>query len=180
MKAHTIFLMSRGLTPFWSRIFLLAGIVFLVCPGTAIAESQPNDQFALTGLSEGKAVFDIRHSNPNKLLGLLTLIGKTADSLVAQGVKPDFILAFRGPASAYLSDDRRLITLDEYKVAGEIAVKVKEMANRSGVRFEQCAVAAKKRKIDHGTILPEVHVVGNTFISLMAYQNRGYAFIPIN
>lgn len=106
-------------------------------------------------------LFDIRHSDPNKLLKLLELVEKISDSLIEQGVKPDFVLAFCGPASAYVSNDRRLIPLKEYDVAERIASKVKELSNRSGARMKLCAVAAAVRKIDEGRILPEVHVVGN-------------------
>ena len=162
------------------RVSFFLCLTSAMLTSAATAASRSDDSTALSGVTEAKAVFDIRQSDPNKLLKLLKLVGKTADSLVEQGVKPDFVLAFRGPASAYVSSDRRLIPLKEYEVADQIAAQVRELSARSGVRLEQCAVAAAAQKIDKSTIIPEVHVVGNTWISLMAYQNKGYAYIPID
>ena len=100
--------------------------------------------------------------------------------LQAQGLKPKFVLAFRGPASFYVSTDRNLIPLDKQDVADQIASKVKEMSGQDGVRFEQCSVATGALKINNDTILHEVNVVGNSWISLVGYQNRGYAYVQVD
>src|SRR6266542_4570366 len=68
-------------------------------------ETAPDDKTALSGLKEGKAIFDIDLGDPKKLLTMLSVIGQTADSLAAQGVKPNFMLAFRGASSLYVSSD---------------------------------------------------------------------------
>jgi hypothetical protein len=43
--------------------------------------------------------------------------------------------------------------------------------------FEQCSVASREQGTKVAKVLPEIHVVGNGFISLMAYQAKGYAYI---
>jgi len=52
------------------------------------------------------------------------------------------------------------------------------MSAASGIEgFEQCAVAALELGTNVDKVLPEVRVVGNGFISLMAYQAKAYAYI---
>jgi len=147
---------------------------------TSIAGPKPNNTAALAGAKSVKAIFDITVGEPKKLLGRLTLIGETADQLVAQGVTPEFVLAFRGPATFYVSNDRSRIPEEEYAIADKIAEKVKELSSKSGVNLEQCAVATSKLKVDNSTILPQITVVGNSWISLIGYQSQGYAFVPID
>jgi intracellular sulfur oxidation DsrE/DsrF family protein len=63
-------------------------------------------------------------------------------------------------------------------MAGRIAAKIKQMSASQGIEgFEQCSVAAREQGINVEKVLPEIRVVGNGFISLMAYQAKGYAYI---
>lgn len=40
--------------------------------------------------------------------------------------------------------------------------------------FEQCAVASRQQETRTDMVLPEIRVVGNGSISLMAYQAKGW------
>jgi intracellular sulfur oxidation DsrE/DsrF family protein len=52
------------------------------------------------------------------------------------------------------------------------------MSKAPGVQsVEQCAVAIREQGTKAEYVLPEVRVVGNAWISLMAYQSKGYAYI---
>ena len=42
---------------------------------------------------------------------------------------------------------------------------------------EQCSVAIRQQGTKAENVLPEVKVIGNSWISLMAYQAKGYAYI---
>jgi hypothetical protein len=44
---------------------------------------------------------------------------------------------------------------------------------------EVCGLATRLLKADNATVLPEAQVAANTFISLIGYENRGYAIVPI-
>ena len=68
----------------------------------------------------GKAYIRIGFSDPNKVLGHLTMIEAAMGSLTAQGVKPEFIVVFFGDAGFYVSKDRRHIKLQEYEIADKI------------------------------------------------------------
>jgi intracellular sulfur oxidation DsrE/DsrF family protein len=153
----------------------IALATFLFCPAGAKAA---DDHASLTGLKEVKVAFDIKDGDPKLLLGRLDVIDETRQSLIQQGVKPHFILAFRGPATKLVQTDQDKIKPEDRAMAVKIAARIKEMSAAPGVDgFEQCAVAAREQGTKTELVLPEIHVVGNGFISLMAYQAKGYAYI---
>lgn len=137
-----------------------------------------DDAAALTGLKQVKVAFDIKEGNGRALLSKLNIIDETRESLIKQGVSPHFILAFRGPATLLVQTDPREIEPRDRPMAQKIAQKIQQMASAQGVDgFEQCAVAVREQGTRAEKVLPQVRVVGNAFISLMAYQTRGYAYI---
>jgi intracellular sulfur oxidation DsrE/DsrF family protein len=138
--------------------------------GLAWGDGAPNDREALNGLATGKVVFDIRISDPEKLIFNLELIKETFEGMQVQGVKPVMIAAFRGPGVKLLSREG---TTDEIR---DLVAELK----KKGVRMEVCAVATRVFKVDHSTLIPDVVLVGNVLTSLIGYQNKGYALIPIN
>jgi hypothetical protein len=149
-------------------------IVF-ACPTAAQAA---DDSAALAGLKEAKIAFDIHEGNPKLLLARLDVIDETRQSLMQQGVKPHFLLAFRGPATRLVQTDQEMIKPEDREGAAKVAARIKEMSKAPGFEgFEQCAVAARTQKTRTELVLPEIRVVGNGFISLMAYQAKGYAYI---
>jgi intracellular sulfur oxidation DsrE/DsrF family protein len=160
---------------FWYYQIWLAALVFSLMHGGANAA---DDKAALAGLKEVKVAFDITTGDPKALLGRLNVIDETRLSLIKQGVTPHFILAFRGPATKLMQTDPAMIKPQDRALAAKIAEKVKEMSSAAGVDdFEQCAVAVREQGTKVEKVLPQVHVVGNGFISLMAYQAKGYAYI---
>jgi intracellular sulfur oxidation DsrE/DsrF family protein len=137
-----------------------------------------DDKAALGGLKEVKVAFDITEGNPKPLLNRLNIIDETRLSLIQQGVTPHFILAFRGPATKLMQTDPAMIKTEDRELAAKIAAKVEQMSSASGIDgFEQCAVAVREQGTKAEKVLPQIHVVGNGFISLMAYQAKGYAYI---
>ena len=153
---------------------LAIGVLALCSTGVRAAD----DSAALAGLKEGKIAFDIHEGNPKLLLARLDVIDETRQSLIQQGVKPHFILAFRGPATKLVQTDQEKIKPEDRELAAKVAARIKEMSKAPGVEgFEQCAVASRTQQTKTELVLPEVRVVGNGFISLMAYQARGYAYI---
>ena len=153
----------------------LATAMVMLVPTAAVAAA---DKAALGDLQELKVGFDLKEGDGKLLLNRLEIIDETRQSLIGQGVKPHFILAFRGPATRLVQTDVELIRPQDREIAAKIAAKIKQMSASSGVEgFEQCAVAAREQGTNVEKVLPEIRVVGNGFISLMAYQARGYAYI---
>jgi intracellular sulfur oxidation DsrE/DsrF family protein len=153
----------------------LALAAFVLCSSGARAA---DDHVSLAGLKEAKVAFDIKEGNGKLLLAKLDIIEETRQSLIQQGVTPHFILAFRGPATRLVQTDLDKIKPEDREMAAKVAARIREMSKAPGVDgFEQCAVAARQQETKIERVLPEVRVVGNGFISLMAYQAKGYAYI---
>lgn len=157
---------------------VLAVCLAMVAVPVIGVEKAPLDRVALQGVKVGKGLFDINLSDAQKLPLYLGVIKETYAGLKAQGVKPDFVVAFRGTAVKLVSSERANLSAEQKEALLEADALIKELA-KAGVRFEACAVATRLFGVENENILPQVKVVGNTFISLIGYQSKGYALIPI-
>ncbi|MEK7991696.1 MAG: DsrE family protein [Thiotrichaceae bacterium] len=162
---------------------LFSGLISLcLFFNTAYAETaQPNDATALKEVIVGKAIFDINIAgdNPQKLALYLKVIRETYEGLVAQNVQPDILLAFRGSSVQMISTDQpENIALDTEEQLEQVAELLKDLVEK-GVKIEACSVATRLFNVSNDSLLPNIQAVGNTFISLIGYQAKGYAVIPI-
>ncbi len=152
------------------RCLMMVTLLMLMCSPVLHAESQPNDREALAGLKTAKVIFDVRVADLDKLVFNLRLFSETMEGIAAQGVKPEMVVTFRGPTVKLLT----ATALDEE------ALDLLRALKKKGVQFEACAVAMRVLKVDQAGLIPEVKLVANVLISLIGYQNKGYAMIAIN
>jgi len=152
------------------RALIIVVLLVLTCSPVLHAAQKPDDREALAGLKTAKVIFDVRVTDLDKLVFNLRLFEETLEGMVAQGVKPKMIVAFRGPGVKLLT----ATALDEE------AVGLLQALKKKGVRFEACAVAMRLFKADPAGLVPEVKLVANVFNSFIGYQNKGYAMIAIN
>jgi intracellular sulfur oxidation DsrE/DsrF family protein len=136
------------------------------------------DQAALSGLKEVKVAFDVTNGNGKVLIKILDVIDETRQSLIKQGVKPHFVIAFRGPATKLVQTDQSGMKPDDRAYAAQIAEKIKALHDAEGVAsIEQCSVAVRLAGTKPENVDPGIKVVGNGWISLMSYQAKGYGYI---
>ncbi|MHB1085249.1 MAG: DsrE family protein [Thiobacillus sp.] len=165
---------------------LSAAIIFLMVSGAAFAADSPaptlhpSDKEALSGLSEVKVIFDITTGDAKKLLSRLSLIEETRDNIRQQGATPRIVLAFRGPASLFIQKNQDRVKIEDLETMEKIQEKVKAMSKDKSYQLAQCAVANRYLKVKNEDTIPEVEVVGNSFVSMAAFQNKGYAYLPID
>jgi len=159
MKKLTLVLAS-------TLLFLALGL-----PAVTHADSTvPDDRFALKGLKETRAIFDVRLADLDKLLFNLGLIKETFEGISNQKVKPTLIVSLRGPAVKLFTRDQATPELRE------LLADLK----KKGVRVEICSVATRVFKVDNAQLLPDLFLVGNVLTSQIAWQNKGYALITLN
>ncbi len=151
----------------------------MLCTNGVYAE-KPSDADALKGINEGNVIWDVTVGSPSKLLFLLKVIEETYDDLERQNVKPDMVFLFHGPAMKLISTNPLDLPLDEEEAHEEVLELIKKMSKLSGVKMESCSIAARILDIDNDTIISGIKPVGNTFVSQIGYQKKGYAMIPIN
>ena len=145
--------------------------------GTALA-AQFDNRDALEGLTTTRAVFDINQGDPKILALRLKLIEETYRQLREAGADPRFVLTFRGQASLFLTRGEKYIAPDDLPLKNEIELLLNQFGEH-GMPLEQCAIAARLLNIDTADFLPGIKIVANGYTSLIGYQNRGYAFIPM-
>jgi hypothetical protein len=98
-------------------------LAFSLVPGFASLWTFPatsqsaDDKVALSGLKEVEIVFDLTNGDAKGLTGTLDVIEQTRDSLIRQGVVPQIVLAFRGPATKLVQTDQSLIDPKDRKDA---------------------------------------------------------------
>lgn len=162
---------------YFVRIFLAAIILTVSMP--AISAENPDDAMALKDVRNGKVVWDINTNSPKKLALYLNIINETYDGLVRQGITPDMVFTFRGESVGIISSDHEPITLNSMPEILQSAEIINELMQKPNIHMEACSVAAKIFEVDINHILSGIKPVGNTFISLIGYQKKGYAIIPI-
>ncbi|MGF1612978.1 MAG: hypothetical protein ACFCVA_03440 [Gammaproteobacteria bacterium] len=157
---------------------LYATSLLLLMP-VAVLAAKPDDAHALRGVESGKVAWDITVSDPRKLQLFLAVIEETYDDLKRQGVEPDMVFTFHGPVLKLISTDRADVPLELEADYDKIAEQLRALLGKPGVRMEACSIAARLMGLDGSKFLPGIHYVGNTFVSQIAYQAKGYALIPI-
>jgi len=151
-------------------IFVLS-IILLASIGFA----QPD---SLTGLKDAKFVVDLNQGDAKKLKLRLALILETMDNIAEEGVNPVVVVAVRGGASKFMTMTDIYVEYEDVRTKAEIFNLTSELAKR-GVKLEQCAVALRLLKIDPKQVHPKFEIVKNGYVSLIGYQNRGYAILPM-
>ena len=158
------------------RYFSTIAAALLLAAAPALA--QVDDKAALGDIKDVRVAFDLHEGDGKGLLNRLNVIDETRQSLIKQGVTPHFVIAIRGPATKLIQTDVEKIKPEDRPVAVQIAAKIAEMSKAPGIQsVEQCSVAIRQQGTKAENVLPEVKVIGNSWISLMAYQARGYAYI---
>lgn len=159
-------------------IQLITLVAITCCSFNAAIASSFNNQEALSGVVSGKALFDINISSPKKIGLYLSVIKQTHQDLVNQDLQPEFIIAFRGPSVRLISSDVRTFEKEDQELLKQAGKLLAELASM-GVKIEACSIATTLFKVNNESLHPGVNVVGNTFVSLIGYQSKGFALIPI-
>ena len=137
--------------------------------------AHPDDSDALKGVKTMKVVYDINGvSEPKTMIIMLKAIIDARGQALAAKVKPDLVIAFRGPALKLIQKPGPDAT-GEQKQIGELVAELK----KEGAKLEACSFAANVLNLDPAGFLPEVKLVGNTFNSLGGYQAKGYHVISV-
>ena len=163
-----------------TRFYLIAfGYICLLLLNTVYAE-KPSEADALNGINEGKVIWSITIGKPTKLLLFLRVIEETYDDLERQNVKPDMVFLFHGHAMKLISTKPIDLPLDEEEAHEEILKLIRRLSHQPGIKMESCSISARLLNINNESIIPDIKPVGNTFVSQIGYQKKGYAMIPIH
>ena len=159
--------------------FLMICILVFTSAGFARDAIQTQES-TLKGLKSVKAVFDFRAGSPKSATVFLGLIHQTfkGKDIAAVTKKPEFVVVFIGPSVKLISKSREGVPPEDHKMLDAIAGRVSEMA-KDGIKFEICLFAARMFKVDPATVLPEIKHEENGVVSLIGYQGKDFALVPL-
>lgn len=155
---------------------VLAFAVTALCAPAAMA----GPYTALQGAKSADAVFDVRAKSAGSLLLAMGLVhAMYKDPAIRQvSPKPKFTVIFIGPAVKLVTTSRKGVSPADAKLMDKLDGVLAAMA-KDGIKLELCVFAAKLLKVDLATILPVIEQVPNGWISLIGYEQRGFALVPI-
>lgn len=156
----------------------LLTVMAIVSLGSRAMAAPLKDTVALSGLHEAKAIFLVNMRKPMAVAHLLMVIGKTEQGLQRQHVRPHLIVVFIGPDVAFLTRDRRGIPYTDERTVANIQGQIRKLSAH-GVQFQACGIALHGMDVRPATLIPQVTAVGNGFISVIGYQEKGYALVPV-
>ncbi len=159
----------------------IAALIFLIgLFATSAVGFTSQEAGPLKGLKSVKAVFDFRTGSPKSATVFLGLIHDTfkGKNIAAVTKKPEFVVVFIGPSVKLISISREGVSSEDHEMLDAIAAKISEMA-KDGIKFEICLFAARMFKVDPATVLPEIKHEENGVVSLIGYQTKGYALVPL-
>ena len=156
------------------------GVLGLVLLNVAAQAEKPMDADALESIEVGKVVWDVLVSRPDRLLFYLKLIDETYDDLVRQEVEPDMVFIFHGRALQLIKSEEVDYLPKDKQAHQEALALIGDLSARPGVRMEACSISARMQSIENDGIISDVKMVGNTYVSLIGYQTKGYSVIPVH
>lgn len=157
--------------------FLLLFTLWL--PGLALAD-KPGDERALAGMETGRILWDITIAEPERLSARLDVIRETYEDMQRQGLEPRMVFAFRGGAAALIARSTDHIEIEDVAAVRDVHERLESLQGSDGIHMEACHIATRRFDLEQDDLLPGIHLVGNTFLSIMGYENQGYTTIRID
>ena len=157
------------------RVLLIATLSMVTLMGQPATAFALNDAVAFSGLTSTRAIYDVRTSDEKKLQFIFTVIRDTFDEAGQQDVKQRYIVSMRGPTVKLLIRGRH----GDPELQGGTVALIDEL-NKRGVRLEACGYALNLFGVEAEDLYDGIHAVGNSLNSLIGYQTRGYALVPMN
>jgi uncharacterized protein len=159
-------------------ILALTIFLFLYLPVAAFTDEYANRR-ALNNISTAKTYFDVNMGIAKKLVTRLKLIDTTYEQLQAAGVRPEFVVGFRGKASRFVTKGNDYVFDEDLEEKKKVHTLVKRLQER-GIPMEQCLIATGFQNVAPEDILPEIELVQNGYVSMIGYQVKGFAQVPMD
>lgn len=162
---------------FYSVVILFCVVMF----GSQVlaAEHDLDNNVALHGLTNLSVFFDVNVGNAGLLNKRMDLIDRTITQLKQANTKVIAVIGFRSGASRFVTKEADYIIDEELEHKKAVQTWVRKFVSQ-GIRVEQCSLAAEQQGIAFGDFMPEVAVVKNGYVSMIGYQAKGYAVIPMD
>ncbi|NPA42397.1 MAG: hypothetical protein GXO18_09010 [Aquificae bacterium] len=123
-----------------------------------------------------KAVFDCAVKDLDWISLRLSLIKKTAESLIREGISYEFVITIHSHCIQVVEKNYHRFPKDKAKKIEFIQSQLKTLKELYDVDIKACDIAIKRGKLSG---VPKfVERVPNSWITLIELQNEGFAFVP--
>lgn len=156
---------------------VLALTLMVLVSATAVAGDYDN---AMKGVENFDVVFDYSNGDPvigNIILGAMATVGD-APEVESLPNDPKMAVVIHDAAVFLISTDRGDRDDATWAEIQKFQAALKKM-KENGAQIEVCQYALDVFKVDRNTVIPEIDQVPNGFISVVGYQEQGYALIRI-
>ena len=157
------------------KLILIIALALLTLFSQPIASFALDDKLAFSGLTSTRAIYDVRSNDEKKLQFIFKVIRDTYDGANQQGVKQTTIVSMRGPTVRLLVRERQGDKILQQETVGLI----NELTERD-IRLEACGYALNLFGVEPEDLYAGIHAVGNSLNSVVGYQTKGYALVPMN
>lgn len=130
------------------------------------------------GLKEAKVVWDVTSGDEKVFTDRINLIHQTAESLKKRGITPVFVIGIRGPATKFVTKSVEGTKFDKDKIEKKDEIQQKLLkAAEDGIKIKQCSIPMQRFNVAKNNVVEFIEVVDNVWESMIALQNKGYAYI---
>ena len=163
-----------------SRNMLLVSIFLVIFFFVGVPNVTAQEYEGLQGVFSVKAIFDMRIGNAKSAALHLDLIHQTFKdkNITELTSEPLFVVVFIGPSVKLVSKNREGFSAEDNQSLDKIASTISQMS-KDGIKLEICMTAANLFGVEPASILPEIKKVPNGFISLLAYEAKGFGLVPV-
>lgn len=131
-------------------------------------------------MADARCVWDFTTGDARRFCDRLSLIIDTAETFRQQGVAVDFVLLLHAAATQFGARTLRGTKFDKPDAA-DLAPghELLRRFARMGGRIVVCGIAMERSAIAEDNVIDGASIERNVFVSSVALQNRGYAYMPI-
>ncbi len=123
-----------------------------------------------------KAVFDCAVGDLDWVSLRLSLIKKTAESLLREGKEYEFVVTIHSHCIPIVEKNYKKLLQKKAKKIEFIQSQLRTLKELYNVEIKACNIAIKRGKISG--VPSFVDIVPNSWITLIELQNKGFAFVP--
>lgn len=132
------------------------------------------------GLSNARAVWDLITGDAHRFCDRLQLIIDAAEEFAANDIPSDFVILIHGPATQFAARSLVGTKFANSEITSHPTAHglLQKFVDRGG-RVEVCGIAMERCAIAKDNLIACTVVERNVFVSAVALQNRGYAYMLI-
>ena len=132
-------------------------------------------------MASARCVWDFTTGDARRFCDRLALVIDSAEDFRKRGIESDFVLLLHAGATQFGARTLRGTKFDKPDAADLApAHELLQRFARMGGRIVVCGIAMERSAIAEDNVIDGATIERNVFVSSVALQNRGYAYMPVS